>query len=332
MGRFHLHVLGMINVKRASRIKRQSELTHDGETWVGQFDAMASSCEILMSTEDEKLAEKLLQVAAREAWRIEQKFSRYRVDSMTSRINTSQGKPVVVDLETTQLIDFAFHCYELSNGLFDISTGILRKAWPFKQDGAPPPQELIDSLLPRIGLEKAAWQAPEFTLPAGMQIDFGGIGKEYAVDRVLQLLMEISDEPMLVNFGGDLACNRCADEQSPWQIHIENPSNENGAGHMIEISSGALATSSNMHRFLLSDGRRHGHLLNPITGWPIAGSPLSISVAESNCTHAGMLATLAMLQGNKAEEYLEKQEVRYWTVRESYQDQSSRIEEEALIE
>ena len=91
---------------------------------------MASGCEVLMHVNDESLAKDLLNVAAREAWRIEQKYSRYREDSIVSRINSAAGKSTEVDSETAQLLDFAFQCYELSGGLFDISSGILRQAWP----------------------------------------------------------------------------------------------------------------------------------------------------------------------------------------------------------
>lgn len=302
-------------VKRASRIERQTLLTREDKIWIGHFDAMANPCEILMALEDEELAEKLLQVAAREAWRIEQKFSRYRADSMVSRINTSVGKTVAVDLETTQLLNFAFQCYELSNGLFDITCGVLRKAWPFRQDSACPSQELVDSLLPLVGLKKAEWQSSEITLPPGMQIDLGGIGKEYAADRALRLMAELTDEPILVNLGGDIAFNRLPDEETPWRIGSENQDQQNQAEALMEVRSGALATSGNTQRFLICDGKRYGHLLNPITGWPIEESPLSVTVAESNCTRAGMLATLAMLQGTNAEKYLQGQEVKFWVQR-----------------
>lgn len=152
-------------------------------------------------------------------------------------------------------------------------------------------------------------------MPGGMQIDLGGIGKEYAVDHALRLMEKTSDDPLLVNFGGDIACNRCPAEETPWRIGIEDPDHQGHAGTLLEVRSGALATSGNTQRFLLSNGKRYGHVLNPTTGWPIEESPLSVTVAESNCTKAGMLATFAMLQGKHAEEYLESQEVKYWVMR-----------------
>jgi len=296
-------------------IDRQTQLVSQDDFWVGRFSAMASGCEVLMHVKDESLAKELLNVAATETWRIEQKYSRYREDSIVSRINSADGKPTGVDSETAQLLDFAFQCYELSGGLFDISSGILRQAWPFSSSSTQPSHDLIESLLPLIGLEKAQWLAPYLTLPAGMQIDFGGIGKEYAVDRTLGLLLNISDAAILVNFGGDIVCNKSPSSDSPWRIGIEDPEALNEAQQLLELTTGALATSGNTQRYLISNGKRYGHVLNPTTGWPIEAAPLSITVAEENCTRAGMLATFAMLQGENAEHFLDQQELKYWVIR-----------------
>lgn len=296
-------------------IQRPTRLVRKGTLWVGQFEAMASPCEILMSLDAREVAEELLQLAASEAWRVEQKYSRYRDDGIVPRINNSNGQPVRVDPETAQLLDFAWQCYTLSEGLFDITSGILRKAWSFQAGAAVPTAENIAALMPFIGLDKAHWQSPDLTLPAGMQIDFGGIGKEYAVDRTLAQLQQRADVPLLVNFGGDIACNRCPDPEQPWRIGIEAPSRQGEALEMVAVQSGALATSGSSYRYLLSEGRRYGHVLNPRTGWPVEEPPLSVTVAASTCTEAGMLATFAMLHGRDAEAFLEKQEVRYWLVR-----------------
>jgi thiamine biosynthesis lipoprotein len=296
-------------------IDRPTQLMHNGDVWVGKFDAMASPCEILMALDDASRAEELLTIAASEAWRIEQKFSRYRDDGIIPRINNSPGQPVTVDDETARLLDFAYQCHELSDGLFDITSGILRKAWPFKPDSTLPSQQLIDSLLPFIGLDKAQWLAPHFTSPDGMQIDLGGIGKEYAVDRTLGLLEAEVDAPLLVNFGGDIVCNRCPDKDAPWLIGIEKPNHQDQAIELLEVRAGALATSGSTQRCLIDKGQRYSHVLNPFTGWPIEEPPLSITVAAANCMQAGMLATFAMLQGKGAEEFLVQQEVKYWVTR-----------------
>lgn len=293
-------------------IIRPLDLVREDGYWVGRFSAMASPCEILIATEEEEVARNLLEIAAREAWRIEQKFSRYRDDGIVARINSS-GSPVKVDQETAQLIDFAYQCFELSDGLFDITSGILRKAWRFDGGSQLPSRGAVESLLPLVGLGQASWNSPEFYLPPGMQIDFGGIGKEYAVDKVLSLLRGRMDAPMLVNFGGDIATNRCR-EHHPWVVGVENPLDDE-AQALLEIRSGGLATSGSSHRFIVNQGQRYSHVLNPLTGWPVEGPPLSITVAASNCTMAGMLATYAMLQGENAESYLEEEGVTFWAIR-----------------
>ncbi|MFK8051286.1 MAG: FAD:protein FMN transferase [Halioglobus sp.] len=293
-------------------IVRPLELIQEDGYWVGRFSAMASPCEILIAVEEEEAARNLTEIAAHEAWRIEQKFSRYRDDGIVALINSSSS-PVKVDAETAHLLDFAYQCFELSDGLFDITSGILRKVWRFDGGSQLPSTEDVKSLLHFVGLGQASWNSPEFYLPSGMQIDFGGIGKEYAVDKVLGLLRERLDAPMLVNFGGDIATNRFR-EHRPWLVGVENPIDDD-AQALLEIRSGGLATSGSSHRYIVNNGRRYSHVLNPLTGWPVEGPPLSVTVAASNCTMAGMLATYAMLQGENAESYLEEQGVRFWAIR-----------------
>lgn len=280
-----------------------------------QFRAMACPCEILLETANFSQAVELAQLAADEAWRIEKKFSRYRDDNIVYRINNSQGETIEVDDETARLLDFAAQCYEISEGLFDITSGILREAWHFDGSDRIPEQSLIDDLLGRIGWEKLQWNEPNLNLPNGMQLDFGGIGKEYAVDRTLGLLGEHSDLPILVNFGGDLHCNGPRSQRLPWTTGIENPQQHGNTCNTLQLFRGALATSGDTFRYLQKDGKRYCHILNPKTGWPDPGSPRSVTVAAENCTEAGILATLAMLHGMQAEQFLESQQVKYWIFR-----------------
>ena len=279
-----------------------------------RFDAMASPCEVLLATRDQTLATQLGQLAADETWRIEQKFSRYRDDNIISHINRAQGQPITVDAETAALISYARQCYQLSAGCFDITSGVLRKIWSFKGAGRVPAQHEIDALLPLVGFDKLTWQAPQLTLPAGMEIDLGGIGKEYAVDRVFQLLQTQFKAPLLVNFGGDLRASQAPDS-GPWRVGVERPNQHNEAQFTLAVSGGGLATSGNTHRYFMIDGVRYGHILDPRTGWPVRDAPLSITVAADNCTTAGMFCTFAMLQGAQAETFLDSEQLRYWCLR-----------------
>ena len=152
-----------------------------------------------------------------------------------------------------------------------------------------------------------------------MELDFGGLGKEYAVDRCIILANEFTDEPVLVNLGGDLAvtCSRKYDE--PWKVAIESPDSDikktANADMIISLNSGALATSGDAKKFFIKEGVRYGHVLNPKTGMPVFDAPRSITVVAPQCIQAGVLSTLALLQGTQAENFLATQGVKFWARR-----------------
>lgn len=291
-------------------LQRELTISRRGHLFVGQFQAMAGPCEILIDCDRETDAKRISQMAAHEAWRIEQKYSRYRDDGILAKINDSGQQPVSVDEETAALLDFAYQCYQLSDGLFDLSSGILRKVWPFKGQTALPDQGHIEQVLGLIGLDKVSWQTPVIQLPQGMQLDFGGIGKEYAVDRALALINAQYQHPVLVNFGGDIATNKPPNGQAAWRVEIEQIQ-QTATPVFVELKQGGLATSGDSRRFVLIDGQRYGHILNPKTGWPVNNAPASVTVASASCLQAGIFSTLAMLNGPDAEAFLQQQEVSY---------------------
>jgi thiamine biosynthesis lipoprotein len=148
-----------------------------------------------------------------------------------------------------------------------------------------------------------------------MEIDFGGIGKEYAVDRVAEWIAVRSDIPVLVNFGGDLRCSGRPPRAGAWKVGIESIERAGAAVRRIELASGALATSGDAKRHIEIDGVRYGHIFDARTGWPARGAPRSITVAAETCSQAGSYSTLAMLQGKDAEAFLDAERVRYWCLR-----------------
>jgi thiamine biosynthesis lipoprotein len=286
-------------------------LEHKQGNWHGTFKAMASPCEVIIETDDRNEAESTVKIVAAEAWRIEQKFSRYRDDNVIFQINNAQGNAVAVDEETARLLDFSDQLFRMSDGMFDVTSGVLRKAWRFDQSDNVPEQDQIDELLPVIGWDKVSWNNPHLKLEPGMEIDLGGIGKEYAVDRCTQLVRGISRASALVNFGGDLAITRPREDGKQWTIG-RMTSEPSSPIAVIKLKQGALATSGDAHRFLQKNDKRYCHVLNPKTGWPVEDPPHTVSVAAPTCIEAGMLSTLALLQGSKAEEFLKAQEVPYW--------------------
>lgn len=275
------------------------------------FNAMASPCEVLLPSMSRHVALEIGAVVAQEAWRIEEKYSRYRDQSVIAWIHENRGKMLEVDEETASLIDFASQCFELSEGLFDITSGVLRRAWTFDGSDRVPEPAAIERLLPLIGFEKLRWEPPRLLVPHDMELDFGGIGKEYAVDRAYELLAARHGTPFLINFGGDLRANR-PPAHGPWQVGIERPDTDRDATLTLDLDYGALATSGDSRRYLLRDGVRYGHILNPLTGRPVSDAPRSVTVAASSCTEAGLLSTMALLHGAGAQAYLDEQNVRYW--------------------
>jgi len=273
---------------------------------------MASPCEVLIDSRDSDLAHEIVTCAIDEATRIESKFSRYLDDNLVYQINHSPDEFVGLDAETDRLIAFAFQCYELSEGLFDITSGILQNIWRFDGKLPVPTQQQIDEILPFIGLDRITYNKKRLKLPEGMQIDLGGIGKEYAVDRIVGLLRDRYEPGILINLGGDIAVTGVLQSREHWCVGIEDPNRSQQAASMLNIRRGAIATSGDANRYILHRGKRYGHILNPITGWPVDDSPRSVTVGADTCTDAGIIATLAMLQGKHAEKFLEQQGLRYY--------------------
>ena len=284
---------------------------------IGRFFAMASPCEILVETHDALLANHLTSLAYNETKRIEHKFSRYLPNNPLSKINKSQGKPVVIDQEIFRLLEFAKSCFELSGGMFDITSGVLRNVWLFDGSDNLPAPNAIKALMPLIGWHKVKYDQSSIILANGMELDFGGIGKEYAVDCVAKLCAQYAPSiSVVVNFGGDIQVTQARHNKQPWSIGIESPEvGDKNDTHILKIVSGGLATSGDAKRFLLKDGKRYSHILNPKTGHPIEHAPRSVTVAAPHCIQAGLLATLALLQGANAEAFLDEQAVKFWCYR-----------------
>ena len=280
-----------------------------------EFTAMATVCSLRLAGLSEATARSLAQQAIAEVRRIEHKYSRYRADSLLSRINQAagSGSAVEVDEETAYLLDFAAQIHELSGGLFDITSGSLRRVWDFKSGRLPAPDQLA-AVLPCIGWQHVHWSERRIALPrAGMEIDFGGFGKEYATDRVATLLAQAGASSGVVNFGGDLRVLGPRPDGRPWPVGISHPRRARALVASIELPQGALATSGDYERFFELDGRRYCHILDPRTGWPVAHWQ-SVSVVAPVCLAAGALTTIAMLKEDQALDFLREQGVGFLVV------------------
>ncbi len=269
------------------------------------FSALGSPCMLHLYAARCADAQRIAAAAAAEVFRIERRYSRYRSDSDLTAINriAEQGGSVEVDEETAGLLQYAFAAFQSSGGLFDISSGLLRKAWDFKS-GRLPEQSALDALLPRVGLDKVQWKSLQLSFTvAGMELDFGGLGKEYAADRAAETCLAAGVEHGLVDLGGDIRVIGPHPSGEAWQIGIRNPQSPGQAMATALIERGALATSGDYERCIEIDGRRYSHLLHPRTGWPVEGLS-SVSIMTDRCLVAGSVCTIAMLKGRDGIDWL----------------------------
>lgn len=269
------------------------------------FDAMASRCEVRLTVEDEPSAKQLAQLAIDEVHRIEAKYSRYRPGSVVSQISAQAGLDwVECDDETLALLAFADQLFEQSAGLFDITSGVLRRAWNFRQPALPRADVLRD-LCALIGWRSVQRDGRRVRLPkAGMELDFGGFGKEYAADRAAHILIAQGVRNGYVNLAGDIHVMGPQGDQQPWLIGIQDPRRADRLVASIPIASGALATSGDYERFFELDGHRYCHILHPQSGQPVSHWR-SVSVLAPSAIVAGSYSSIAMLQQAQGREFLE---------------------------
>ncbi|GGD00420.1 FAD:protein FMN transferase [Undibacterium terreum] len=278
------------------------------------FEAMASRCEIRLAAPDETAAGRLAQAAVDEVRRIEHKYSRYRPDSIVSRINAAAGKEAVeCDEETSALLAYADCMYKASHGLFDITSGVLRRAWNFRAAALPEPEKLAP-LLDLIGWAKVHRDLRRICLPrAGMELDFGGFGKEYAADRAAAVLEEQGVQFGYANLGGDIRVIGPQPDGQAWDIGIQDPRHADRIIATIPVSRGALATSGDYERFFELDGRRYCHILNPRCGMPVSHWR-SVSVLGPLAIAAGSCSTIAMLKQKDALVFLDSSGMSYLAI------------------
>jgi len=260
------------------------------------FSAMGGPCRLRVDSENEPAARSAIHSAEEEVRRLERKYSRYLPDSLTSKINRLAGGEsfVTIDEETAGLLNYAQTLWRESDGLFDLTSGVLRRAWDFKSSRLPQ-QEELDSLLSLVAWDRVEWDATSVRLPdKGMELDFGGCVKEYACDSAAAVLRRANIESALVDLSGDIAAVGVQASGEAWQIGIRHPGKKAGAIAHIPLACGGLASSGNYERFMELNGRRYGHIINPKSGWPVQGL-VAVSALADQCLVAGSTATIAML-------------------------------------
>jgi len=277
------------------------------------FAAMACTAEVQLYAGSADDGRRAVAAVQDEVERIEAKYSRYRGDSILTAINRGAGgAPVAIDAETAALLDYADACWRQSDGRFDITSGVLRRAWDFGR-GVLPDAASLASALGRIGWDRVRRGSGTIALDPEMEIDFGGIGKEYAADRAATAAGALGVRHGLVNLGGDVRLIGPHPDGRPWRIGITHPRDTARTIAHLQLREGGLATSGDYERFFVRDGKRYCHILDPRTGWPVNG-PQSVSIIAPLCTPAGSCATIAMLHAEGAAEYLRGQGLSYLLV------------------
>ena len=266
--------------------------TQEGGILTRSFRAMGSDCEFQLCFGGGSDSQFIFKCLQDELERLESKYSRFRKDSLLSQINL--GKEVNIDNETISLLEHAFNCFEQSEGLFDVTAGRLNSLWDFKKKKVPS-QEEISYALSVTDFSKVSWNNGILSMPAGMNVDFGGIVKEYAADTLAVLATKFGIQYGLINLGGDIAIVGNKPDGIAWKVGITDPRGTETEIASIDIYSGGLATSGDYKRYFIYEGKRYSHILNPKTGFPCAGLR-AVSVAANLCTVAGSIATIAMLK------------------------------------
>lgn len=282
------------------------------ELFVFDFGVMGCPASVRFYGKDEQTAASVMELIHTELNRLNDKYSNYSAYSFVADINRSAGNPqgIWVDEETAILLDYSQACYSISQGLFDITAGILFKAWDFHAPNpALPSRHSLNQLLACVGWEKVQWNRPHLVLPIpGMVLDFGGVVKEYAVDRCVALCRENGIYHGVVEIGGDLSVIGPKPDGSGWRVGIQDPFSIDKDIFFVDLIAGAVATSGDYARYINIDGERYCHIMNPVTGMPIR-SVGSVTVIADHCLVAGSSSTIAFLMEKEGVEWLKAQDL-----------------------
>lgn len=276
---------------------------------------MGCPCELHFHADTDQALARAVRRCVREIQRFEKKYSRYLLHSVTNTINRAAGRTCVrIDRETASLLHYAAVCYEQSDGLFDITSGVLRQVWHRRRTTLPSQGEL-EACIDKVGWDKVQLADRSVYLPVpGMELDFGGVVKEYAADAAAILARKFGIRHGLINLGGDICIVGPQPDGQPWPVGIVHPQHTDSAIATLTLAQGALTTSGRYERYVEIDGRRYSHLLDPRTGWPVEGL-LSVSVVASQAIVAGSIATVALLHPqDRGLDWLERCVVPYLAV------------------
>ncbi len=265
---------------------------------------MGNRFEISVVSEDENWAKERIEKAISEISRIEKLLTTFNPNSQTNLINDNAGiKPVRVDKEVFELIQRSLKISNLTQGAFDITYGSIDKTlWNFDTKMTSLPDAITAiNMVKLIDYQKVILNQNEQTVflqEKGMRIGFGGIGKGYAAEMAKQLMIREGVKSGVVNASGDLTTWGNQPDGKQWTIGIADPNHKNKTFSSLNISNMAVATSGNYEKFVMIDGKRYSHTINPKTGLPITGIK-SVTIIAPNAELADSLATPVTVMGVK---------------------------------
>ena len=266
---------------------------------------MGNRFEISVVEDDSLVAQEHIDIAVQEISRIEKLLTTFSDDSQTNEINRYAGvKPVKVDEEVFNLIARSLRISALTQGSFDISYGSIdRRLWNFDMNMKElPDAEMARKSVSLINYRNVILDAEQITVflkEKGMRIGFGGIGKGYAADRAKNVLQQCGVESGIVNAAGDLITWGSQPNGKPWTIAIANPNNIHVPLSTLNISNMAIATSGNYEKYVIINGKKYSHTIDPMTGLPVSGIK-SVSIICQSAELADAMATPVMVMGIKA--------------------------------
>lgn len=244
---------------------------------------MGTNFDIVAYGIDPERLESAIAQALRETQRIDSVFSNYRGDSELSAVNRLDAHDsLILSAELFQFLTACRAYSESSDGTFDITVGPLMKAWGFyKGTGELPQRQAIVQALEKVGYANLILDEPTMTVhlaKEGMELDPGGVGKGYAVDKMAEILKRSEVDSALIIAGGSTIYALGAPPNEPgWKVTIKDPRRPSKIAETLVLKNEAVSTSGNLEKFFWAEGKIWGHILDPRTGYP-AKDTLSVSV------------------------------------------------------
>ena len=284
----------------SSSLEKPYSLLHEQGLSVLSFQAFGTSCKVKFSLTDDIEFKSISHEVISWIKSFEERYSRYLPTSWISKVNESAGiETVSLTAEDKLVLQAGSFAFFQSNQAVDPSCLPLTSLWQEAKASKRLPQEAeISQAKELVNWQNVQISENEIYLPfQGMGLDFGGFGKEFAVDLVSVKLKGLSCENFLVDFGGDIFASGFASKGVPWKIGIENPLDGDQPAFILNLTNMSLATSGNYRKYFDLKGNRYGHTIDNRTGYPTIHSELSASVISPRCLQSGVVSTSCLMVG-----------------------------------